>query len=403
MNLVDALIQIILIAVSYYLFSNEFFLFAAEIKKVKISLFARVLSFLMVFVWFITASLLELPLDINWLVFLIILGLEVYAIFKYDLLTSYALAMFCVITGLSVNVLFRSIASIIMNVPLIVFDKVRSPLKTIPILLGFLFMAVFFFCLWKFKFTLKVERMINNKESLSFYARTEVYIYVFLLIQLLVFTQYGSTMGIKIWGVKSAIFSAFILIIAIIYSLRVASLHYYMDRHHETREHLIQEKRDINKLWKLAYTDVITGCSNRQLLDKRLEEYAKYGGSITLAFIDINGLKNVNDKYGHVEGDNYLTTVSETLKKVTDGLGIDLFRYGGDEFVLMSNKSGEKEISQLLAKTNILLKEGKQQYTKSVSYGVVQGNATEYLTLLAIADDKMYHFKWKYYQEHVRK
>lgn len=402
-NAIQSVIQIILIAISYHLFSNEFFKFSSQIKGVKTSYRVRFLSFFIIFIWFVIASLLELPLVVNWLVFLILLGVEVHVVFHYDFLTSYALSMFCVIMGLAVNVLFRCLAAIFFEVPLYLFDNTKSPVKTIPIFFDFLVVALFLFILRRFKFTSKLEKMLQNRDSLTFYAKTEIYIYLFLIIQLLVFSQSGSTIGIKIWGIKSALFSALILIIAIIYSLRVVSLHYYMDKQHEMQKNLIQEKKDINKLWKLAFTDLLTGLNNRQLLDRRLEEYAKYGGSITLAFVDINGLKTVNDRYGHVEGDNYLISVSQAIMTVMEGFNIDLFRYGGDEFVMMSNSLTEGEIKELLCKANELLKSKEQiRYKRSISYGVVRGDAGDYRNLLIAADDSMYLFKEKYYEELLR-
>lgn len=403
MSSVESLIQISLIAISYYLFSNEFFKFLVEIKKVKISYPVRFLSFFIIFIWFVIAGYTELPLVVNWFVFLVILGLEVRVIFQYDFLIAYTLSMFCVITGLAVNVLFRSFASIILVVPLNLFDKTQSSIKAFPILLGFLFVAFLLIVLRRLQFASKLQKMIQNRESLVFYARTEVFIYLFLMIQLFVFTQSGSAIGIKTWGIKSALFSALILVIAIIYSLRVVALHYYMDKKHEMQRHLIQEKQDINQLWKLAFTDMLTGCSNRQLLEKRLEEYSDYGGNITLAFIDVNGLKIVNDQHGHVEGDRYLISVTEVLVKVIKGLNIDLFRYGGDEFVMMSNTLDEKQISELLFEANEHLQSDKQiAYKRSISYGVVRGESTDYAQLLAAADDRMYHSKIKHYEEMLR-
>lgn len=399
MNLAKTLFQIILTAVSYYWFSNEFFKFSSDIKKVKTSPAARFTTFLIVFIWFVLASLLELPLVINWFIFLIILGLEVHFIFHYDLLTSYAVSLFCVITGLAVNVFFRSFISILLDVPLLVFDKSRSSIKTIPILLGFLVMSLLLFALRRFHFTQKLEKMLQNRESLVFYARTELYIYLFLMFQLLVFTQSDNTIGIKTWGIKSALFSILIMIIAIIYSLRVASLHFYMEKRHEMRKHLIQEKKDVNKLWTLAFTDILTGCGNRQLLDKRLEEYANYGGSITLAFIDVNSLKTVNDQYGHLEGDHYLVCVSQALTEVIKGASVDLFRYGGDEFVMMSNTLEEKAIIKRLQQANEILDSDAQiPYHRSVSYGVVRGECADYRSLLAQADQIMYQFKSNHYR-----
>ncbi|MDO4273270.1 MAG: GGDEF domain-containing protein [Eubacteriales bacterium] len=401
--MVENLIRIILIAISYYLFSNEFFKFSAEIEDRKVTHTVRFLSFLLVYAWFMIASYLQLPLVVNWFVFLMLLGLEMHFAFSFDYLISYALSLFCIITGLAVNVFFRSFVSILLNEPLNSFDNNISTLKAYPIFIGFMVMALLFVILRRRKFSSDLKKMLRNRKSLVFYMWTEVFIYAFLLVQLLAFSQSENNMGIKTWGIKSSLFSVFVLVISIVYSLRVASLNYYMEKQHEMRNHLMKDKKDINKLWKLAFTDMLTGCSNRQLLDKRLEEYAGYGSYITLAFIDVNGLKYVNDQYGHMEGDKYLINVSRTLEKVMEGVNVDLFRYGGDEFVMISNTLCERDITELLEQVNQLLMDDKEvHYTGSVSYGVIRGDCSTYHKLIAEADDLMYKYKMKYYEAKVR-
>lgn len=395
------LMQLTLIAVSYFLFSNEFFKFSAEIKKEQVSYGPRFLCFSFIYLWFIFAGYLELPLVLNWFVFLILLGLEVHIVFSFDFIVSYALSMFCIIMGLAANVFFRSLASILIDVPLNVFDNTWSTIKVYPIFFGFMAMVLLLRFLRRIQFPEQLERMLHYKKSLIFYTWTEVFICLFLMIQLLAYMQSGNEMGIKTWGIKSSLFSVIVLVITIVYSLRVASLHHYMYKQHEISDRLIQEKKDINNLWKLAYTDMLTGCNNRQLLDKRLEEYAGYGGSITLAFIDVNGLKIINDQYGHIEGDHYLISISQMLSKVGDGLNIDLFRYGGDEFVMMSNTLNEQDLTELLVQVNQQLASDSSLYSRSISYGVVHGDCTDYQKLIADADEKMYQHKIKYYENMV--
>lgn len=396
------MIHIFLIAVSYYFFSNEFFKFSASISIKKISYQSRSVCFFFVYLWFVIASYLELPLVVNWFIFFIILGLEVHMVFSFDFLVSCGLSLFCVIMGLAVNVFFRSLFSILLGIPLNVFDNVRTTMKSYPIFLGFMFMALLLYILRRIQFSSQLEHMLHYRKSLTFYTWTEVFIYLFLMIQLLAYSQSGNETSVKAWGIKSALFSVIVLVITIIYSLRVASIHYYMDKQHEIRNHLIQEKQDISKLWKLAYTDMLTGFSNRLLLDKRLEEYASYGGAITLAFIDVNGLKTTNDQYGHIEGDKYLVGVSRILSEISRGFNIDLFRYGGDEFVMMSTTLNEKEIIDLLVHVNEQLKAEPAPYSRSVSFGVVRKDSTDYENLIADADDIMYQHKLKYYKDMVR-
>lgn len=396
------LFKIVIMAVSYYLFSNEFFKFSAEIKGEKLSYQSRIICFLFIYLWFIIASYLELPLALNWFIFLLILGLELHTVFAFDFVVSYAVSMFCVIMGLAANVFFRSLISILFKLPLNVFDNTLTTLKIYPIFLGFMFMVLLLYVLRRIHFSTQLERLLNYRKSLIFFTWTEIFIYLFLILQLLAYTQSGNEIGIKTWGIKSSLFSIFILIITNIYSLRVASLHYYMQKQHEVHDHLIQEKKDINNLWTLAYTDMLTGYNNRQLLDKRLEEYAGYGSIITLAFIDVNGLKITNDQYGHMEGDSYLISVTQVLSQVTDGLNIDLFRYGGDEFVMMSSTLSEAEVTYLLDRVNELLNNNSTPYVRSISYGVVRGNCSDYHKLIADADERMYQHKHKHYENMVR-
>lgn len=395
-------IRIVLTAIAYYMFSNEFFKFSAEIKGKKVSYKSRLICFLFIYVWFIFASYLELPLVVNWFFFMIILGLELLVVFSFDFIVSYALSIFCVIMGLAANIFCRSLLSIIFDLPLNVFDNTLSTLKIYPVLLGFMVMVILLYVLRRTQFPSKLEQMLHYRKSLSFYTWTEIFIYLFLMFQLLAYTQTGNEIGIKMWGIKASLFSIFVLVIANIYSLRVVALHYYMQKQHEIHDRLIQEKKDVNNLWALAYTDMLTGHNNRQLLDKRLEEYAGYGGSITLAFIDVNGLKVINDQHGHMEGDNYLLSVSRTLSDVIRNLNIDLFRYGGDEFVMMSNTLDADEITKLLDNANKQLHENSAQYPQSISYGVVQGNCIDYPKLIVDADNLMYRHKLTHYEHMVR-
>lgn len=398
----NSLILIVLTAVSYYFFSDEFFKFSAKIKKQDLPFRSRFVCFVIVYLWFILASYLELPLVVNWFVFLIILGLEVRTGFSFDFLISYGLSLFCVIMSLVVNVFFRSLASILLSIPLKAFDSGKSIIKSAPIILGFWVMALLFYVLRRIRFSEKLERMLYYRKSLVFYTWTEVFIYLFLMIQLLAYSQSDNEIGIKTWGIKSALFSVVVLVITVIYSLRAASLQYYMDKQHEIRIHLIQEKQDITKLWKLAYTDMLTGLSNRQLLMKRLEEYSGYGSWVTLAFVDVNGLKVTNDQYGHLEGDSYLIDVALTLSAVSSGFNIDVFRYGGDEFVMMSSTLNEKEIRELLVRANEMLKAETAPYSRSISYGVVRGDCAEYQKLIDAADNLMYQHKLIHYEKIAR-
>lgn len=401
--MLEAIFQLFMTAITYYLFSCEFFKFLSGIKIVKLSFKKQLIMSLIVYIWFLIGSNLELPLLINWFVFMIILGLEIRYVFDFDYLKAYALSMFGTINGLAINIFYRSIISIILDIPLNVFDQTLGPIKGYPIFLGFISMAILLFCLRRFNFQVHLKKLLLNPESLEFYTKTELYIYFFLIIQLLIYSQSDNSVGIKLWGIKSSIFSVISLVITIVYSFRVSSLYYYMNKKHEVRNQLLNDKEDVDKFWNLAYTDILTGCGNRQLMDRRLEEYAGYGGNITIAFIDINGLKNINDKFGHAEGDKYLVKVAQVLSEIANESNVDLFRYGGDEFVIISNALDENKVIELLNQKNITLADDDyDNYKKSISYGVVRGESANYSELIKHADENMYNFKMKYYANLAR-
>lgn len=400
---VDYILQVMFTALSYYFFNNEFFMFSAKIQDKKIAFPIRFFAFLLVYLWFVMAALWELPLVINWLVFLIILGLLVRVIFHFDILTSYTLSMFCTITGLAINILCRSFMALSMHLPLNVFDNTMTSIKQYPIILGFFFMGCFFWLLKKYQYADKLKLMLQNHNGLVFFSWVEGFVYIFLIVQLLAYSQTENNVGVKLWGIKAAGFSIIALIMANIYTLRVARLHLYMDKQHTLHKQLAQDKEDVNKLWELAYTDMLTNCNNRSLFDKRIKEYAGYGSFITLGFVDLNGLKIVNDQYGHLEGDVYLQTAAHILCANLQEHNCDVFRYGGDEFVVMSNSLQEMEMQNLLQQVNEkLLYEHRKNYTMSISYGIVYGNSSHYDELLKEADERMYRNKRKHYEHLAR-
>src|SRR3954470_13623341 len=85
-------------------------------------------------------------------------------------------------------------------------------------------------------------------------------------------------------------------------------------------------------------TDGVTGAYPRALLQPRIEEElaraARTGGTLAVFLFDVDFFKTVNDAYGHLRGDEVLRQLTERVKAVVRG-GDALFRYGGDEFVLV--------------------------------------------------------------------
>jgi diguanylate cyclase (GGDEF)-like protein len=97
--------------------------------------------------------------------------------------------------------------------------------------------------------------------------------------------------------------------------------------------------RRIDELRRLSATDSLTGLANRRAFQARLREEwlraRRYGSPLSLLFVDVDGLKRVNDERGHAAGDEVLRTAARAIAvtmRVTD-FGA---RWGGDEFVIVT-------------------------------------------------------------------
>jgi diguanylate cyclase (GGDEF)-like protein len=96
------------------------------------------------------------------------------------------------------------------------------------------------------------------------------------------------------------------------------------------------------ELVELSTTDVLTGVHNRRYFDEALSrEWARAGrldDSLTIALVDLDRFKTINDEHGHEAGDECLLLVAAVLKEELRYPGTVVARYGGDEFaVLMPN------------------------------------------------------------------
>ena len=157
-------------------------------------------------------------------------------------------------------------------------------------------------------------------------------------------------------------------------------------------------KERTEQLEKMSRTDALTGLLNRQhfdeLLMQRLRAAQRRKEPITVAYIDVNDFKMINDKQGHRRGDEILQRVARALK--TASRSEDLcFRYGGDEFcILMPNcnksdaaKAWEKRVFNLL---------NEQEDSPKLSIGYAQTGPNEYDSpeqFIHDADHAMYSVK----------
>lgn len=168
----------------------------------------------------------------------------------------------------------------------------------------------------------------------------------------------------------------------------------------------ITEMKDAQKkLQVYATTDILTGTLNRRagiiVLEKQIQLCKRSGWDLTICYIDVDGLKEVNDSYGHQEGDDYILFVTNVLKDIireSDGL----CRLGGDEFLLVLPECDIAKAQLVMRRIEKALDEynarSAKPYKLSFSYGLVAYDFQEQPNigrLIARADMEMYKHKHK--------
>lgn len=162
------------------------------------------------------------------------------------------------------------------------------------------------------------------------------------------------------------------------------------------------------KLKEVSITDALTGLRNRTGFDVLalpcLLECQKQGKHSAIVFADVNEMKMINDKHGHLQGDLALCTVAEAIKKALPQDWVAV-RYGGDEFLMVGECRDAQEADEITENLRVELETLKSKrrlnFSLSVSIGSVvmypeeNNNLEEYLRR---ADEAMYVAK-QYFHE----
>ena len=154
------------------------------------------------------------------------------------------------------------------------------------------------------------------------------------------------------------------------------------------------------KLHTMSTIDMLTGVFNRNALDDKMDELQKAEEVIPVGvvFADLNALKRVNDVEGHRAGDLLLKNAAMALLNVF--VGDDVFRAGGDEFMVILVGTTEKQLrekaEQLRQSTD---REGKVSFAVGYSY---REDCRKIREAMEEADEQMYLDKQKYYLAHPK-
>lgn len=163
-----------------------------------------------------------------------------------------------------------------------------------------------------------------------------------------------------------------------------------------------QKEREI-LLQELSDKDPLSGLYNRRAYDKAINTFNRSNcKDVTVAIIDLNGLKAANDKLGHAEGDKLIKEASKVLDKVFSPYG-NVYKIGGDEFAALLDKN-VPTVDELRRLLDNEISSHNQEHSQKLALAIGFANHDEFsdnsiLGLIKHADERMYEDKQNYYSK----
>jgi diguanylate cyclase (GGDEF)-like protein len=166
----------------------------------------------------------------------------------------------------------------------------------------------------------------------------------------------------------------------------------------------IENARDVARIQQLTITDDTTGLFNVRhlysVLGRELERSARSGLPVSLAFLDLDRFKMVNDAHGHLTGSELLARTGTRLKELSRKQDW-CFRYGGDEFVILMPETGAKTaeaqaagLLRALMDTRFRMKNGLElTVSASVGLATCPADGKTVHAVIGAADARMYSVK----------
>ena len=162
----------------------------------------------------------------------------------------------------------------------------------------------------------------------------------------------------------------------------------------QTEENRFAEEKKKDELYQESRTDALTRILNRNALR---EDYPGFlGRDLTIAILDIDSFKQCNDTYGHAYGDRLLHEVGTKLQKVFAGSSDRCYRYGGDEFLVLSLQGDRKAFLNRLSEFSSSLQHRSEGPGITCCIGYLCGSAIterDLRSLVQRADQYLYQAK----------
>lgn len=222
-----------------------------------------------------------------------------------------------------------------------------------------------------------------------------IYVYLIIIVNLYYIQDPAANSILHWYLIKVAVCSIGGFAVSIGYAIVMATLQDLQQQSEEVIEEIINTEEAHKELLDIAYIDSLTGCFKRDWAMQNLQQRIDENQDFLVIFIDLDGLKFVNDNYGHQEGDLYLLIVVKLIKEFFPNKAV--CRLGGDEFLVIFEGKDYKAchaVTQALWDELNSLSQTSGEYMMSFSYGITTyEEGMSCASLLNNADKKMYDFK----------
>jgi diguanylate cyclase (GGDEF)-like protein len=165
------------------------------------------------------------------------------------------------------------------------------------------------------------------------------------------------------------------------------------------RQRLVVLERERDTLRRDALSDPVTGVANRRSLlaraDYEIARHRRAGQTFALVMLDLDGFKQLNDRFGHAAGDDLLRDVAGALRRAMRAQDT-VARFGGDEFCVLAPETDERGTARLAAKVSQAVRDvsvGVESVAGSVGVALFPGDGTTAAELMHAADERLLEAK----------
>ena len=357
------------------------------------------------------------------LVNLILAGINTFLmVYAYEIHSPYYVSYFCVLITLTIEFLLFSeskFSQAFLCAGILIINISVCQLTFIPIysyILGvtpyelfhdkdlfFSSLSILFIILYLvFKLSLKListndlTKLSTNTTYSTMISAIILFILTYTIIDVIVLHQKNYAQNYIIMFILTPILSATLFYVLFFYSIKSVKIVAFKRKSDELEASKQKKLLDRKNMEDKVLKDDLTSCYNRKYVMYDLKD--KYENNIfnfAILFIDIDGLKSVNDSLGHDIGDEYIVNISNVLKESIRENDL-LARLGGDEFLIILNDLEEENIKEILNRIYEKIKfvdKITNNYKVSASIGYIFVNEELLKTgvdnIIKIADDKM--------------